>query len=69
MEEIVEAPYEKVDLLIKVVLVMLTSSTSMKIKKKLKLIGGPSSIIIPKKDVHYDTGPPVISIMQIHSPR
>ena len=34
----------------------------MKIKKKLKVLVGSSSIVLPKKNAHQDPGPPLISI-------
>ena len=37
---------------------MLISNTAMNIKKKLKLLVGPSSIVMPKMNAHQDTGPP-----------
>ena len=67
MVEIIEAPSEKADLLNKVVLLMLISYTFMKIKKKLIFVGGPSSIVMPKKNTHQDVEPLVISTMLIHS--
>ena len=44
---------------------MLISNTCMKIKKKLKVLVAPSSIVMPKKNAHQDPGPPLISIKLI----
>jgi len=34
-------------------------------KEKVELRRGPSSIVMPKKNTHQDTGPPLISIKLI----